>query len=325
LTTPSAEIQLQGLLHDLGAPSPAGRCHRQAGTLGPPEARDGPLPPPVDDDASRRSHQRQPPWPAHVRADGDSAGVRILLRPIQCLASSGKAGAKPWYRSPKQQQQLFYEVLSQAPLRNARQAISPPTTRPSRSWASGSPCSCHSRRPCKRYAPLACSFPPSSRPHSIGTSASVHSYNPVGTETLRFSSRLTPSATAPTSRTYPRENDHAIVQAHYQATQDPHLADGTFCETTNSMASSSGKATTTVQSSSTTSSTLEKQLFETTTMSVELIHKEDWAYHKTRNLNSGGNRRLTNSTTRPRCAEGLYQVVKLSIVAFERRDNDATP
>jgi DNA polymerase I-like protein with 3'-5' exonuclease and polymerase domains len=96
---------------------------------------------------------------------------------------------KPWYRSPKQQQDLFYNVLGQKPIRNRKTGNITADDEALDKLGRREPLLLPLTRAMQRYRSTGVFLStfiqaPLDRDNRIRSS-----YNPVGTETLRFSSR----------------------------------------------------------------------------------------------------------------------------------------
>jgi DNA polymerase len=105
------------------------------------------------------------------------------------LLPGTKAGAKPWYRSPKQQQQLFYDILSQAPLRNRKTGNVTSDDEALEKLGKREPLLLPLTQAMQRYRSTGVFLSTFIQAPLDWDRRMRSSYNPVGTETLRFSSR----------------------------------------------------------------------------------------------------------------------------------------
>jgi|PlaIllAssembly_1097288.scaffolds.fasta_scaffold00247_5 DNA polymerase len=105
------------------------------------------------------------------------------------LLPEAKANAKPWYRSPKQQQDLFYNVLGQAPLRNRKTGNITSDDEALEKLGKREPLLLPLTRAMQRYRSTGVFLSTFIQAPLDWDKRIRSSYNPVGTETLRFSSR----------------------------------------------------------------------------------------------------------------------------------------
>jgi uracil-DNA glycosylase len=105
------------------------------------------------------------------------------------LLPTPKPGSKPWYRSPKQQQELFYTVLGQAPLRNRKTGNVTSDDEALDKLGKREPLLLPLTRAMQRYRSTGVFLNTFIQAPLDWDKRIRSSYNPVGTETLRFSSR----------------------------------------------------------------------------------------------------------------------------------------
>jgi len=105
------------------------------------------------------------------------------------LLPEAKPSAKPWYRSPKQQQDLFYSVLGQQPVRNRKTGNITSDDDALEKLGKREPLLLPLTRAMQRYRSTGVFLSTFIQAPLDWDKRIRSSYNPVGTETLRFSSR----------------------------------------------------------------------------------------------------------------------------------------